>query len=407
MKSKFVFLLLFLFTCNLLYSQTTFVHCVGADNHGHRWSIIDNAAVNGKKNVYLFVQKVRVDDNGTIVSNPEPIAVMFLEFTQKWEIGNINPNNETPPVNSCYMITVWELPENNYTYHEAESFTILPGFANISVIDNPILNDNASARSIVTQVQDSVEVTNNNASAGSLVTKVADTDKSAEVTNNDPIELWYNWGSPGKWYISVPPGQSMPIGAKFNILTNPEGFTIYEHESTADNIGSSVVAIDDYAYWTVLDHVLLNNNPDAILFVTHRKEPATTFIYKSFSVFYNSVTGKWQLHIELENYISDYSFPVGNLFDIFIYNSTVGVDDLTQNKEVKIFPNPTNTMFNIKSNGNIYEVLVYNILGQEIEKISGINENTSKIDVSNYQRGTYFVKVKTEVSFETVKLIKY
>ena len=383
MKMKITFIALSLFYCFFAYAQYVppFTHCATSANTFGSYTEIDHPAVNNNSTISLWVQKVRVDDNGTIINNPHYVGVKYNPITDRWIIYNEDPGYNIPE-NSCYIIKVAYPSDPNSWVHKAQVGVLLSGTTNTSVINHPSVNDNASARCMWTRFQD-----------------------IDEIPNNNPCELWYSYGSPGEWYISTLPVQSMPTDCSFNVLSNPSDFAIYEHESTFSNIDSQVTAIDNYAYWTILDHVLLNNDPNALLFVTHRREPSTTFIYRSFSVFYNSVTGFWELHIELENYVSGFSFPINNFFDVFIYDSSLTVDEVAQNEEVKIFPNPSNSIVNINSKSVISDVIIYNMLGQEVQHIVDNNTNELQIDVSHFSIGTYFAKIVMGGKLETVKLV--
>ena len=74
-----------------------------------------------------------------------------------------------------------------------------------------------------------------------------------------------------------------------------------------------------------------------------------------------------------------------------------------EDENVTIYPNPTDGMVNISAR-NINEVGVYNLVGQEIETFV-TDENQCIIDMSDYNDGVYFVKVKTENEIITKKII--
>ena len=74
-----------------------------------------------------------------------------------------------------------------------------------------------------------------------------------------------------------------------------------------------------------------------------------------------------------------------------------------EDENVTIYPNPTDGMVNISAR-NINEVGVYNLVGQEIETFV-IDEDQCIIDMSDYNDGVYFVKVKTENEIITKKII--
>jgi hypothetical protein len=69
-----------------------------------------------------------------------------------------------------------------------------------------------------------------------------------------------------------------------------------------------------------------------------------------------------------------------------------------------IYPNPTNSKVNIKSEIKFEEVEIYNVLGQNV-LYSKIFEN-QEIDLSLLKSGTYFLKLKNEKIIKNVKITK-
>jgi hypothetical protein len=67
-----------------------------------------------------------------------------------------------------------------------------------------------------------------------------------------------------------------------------------------------------------------------------------------------------------------------------------------------LFPNPTNSNVEIKTDETITSITVYDINGKE-SKIEPINNN---IDLSNFQSGIYTLKIYTENGISTKKIIK-
>lgn len=76
----------------------------------------------------------------------------------------------------------------------------------------------------------------------------------------------------------------------------------------------------------------------------------------------------------------------------------------TNSSEVIIYPNPTTDQLKINSNKKIKLIEVHSIIGQVIKKI---NQNYEIIDIQNFEKGTYFLKVYFEdETSETHKIIK-
>ena len=80
---------------------------------------------------------------------------------------------------------------------------------------------------------------------------------------------------------------------------------------------------------------------------------------------------------------------------------TVIWDAVQENgKEAKIYPNPANDVLHVE--GTILQVEVFNIMGQSV---LNVNENFESIDISQLQNGVYFVRLKTNIGENTVKLV--
>jgi len=75
-----------------------------------------------------------------------------------------------------------------------------------------------------------------------------------------------------------------------------------------------------------------------------------------------------------------------------------------------ISPNPSNGAFTISFNGtenenNVKSVFVYDITGKLVYKNEAINENTFELNISNEQKGMYFVKTVNGQSILSKKII--
>lgn len=86
--------------------------------------------------------------------------------------------------------------------------------------------------------------------------------------------------------------------------------------------------------------------------------------------------------------------------------NNLGVDDVTKNSNVKVYPNPVNDVLSISFEQGISSVAIFNLLGQEVFSKS-INANETTINVSNLAAGTYLVKVEIDTNdVKTIKVIK-
>jgi guanyl-specific ribonuclease Sa len=89
---------------------------------------------------------------------------------------------------------------------------------------------------------------------------------------------------------------------------------------------------------------------------------------------------------------------------VTVKSSTLGTDDLVI-KNFEYYPNPVKNVLIISNTSIIDEVTFISIKGETLlaKKINGLR---SEIDLSNFSKGVYFLKVKAEGTEKTVKLIK-
>ena len=72
-----------------------------------------------------------------------------------------------------------------------------------------------------------------------------------------------------------------------------------------------------------------------------------------------------------------------------------GVDE-NEMAKISVYPNPTNGVFNISiENANGFDFLIYNAIGQNVTSGTN-NSNETHIDLSNLEKGVYFVTVFAE-----------
>lgn len=72
---------------------------------------------------------------------------------------------------------------------------------------------------------------------------------------------------------------------------------------------------------------------------------------------------------------------------------TVGVEDIVSNENVQVYPNPASDYINISVNETEY-VEIYNTIGSLV--MSKQISNGDKIDLHDFSKGLYFIKVSSE-----------
>ncbi len=79
----------------------------------------------------------------------------------------------------------------------------------------------------------------------------------------------------------------------------------------------------------------------------------------------------------------------------------VGVGENGENEYVAAYPNPASTVLHVQSNGNVTNVRLINTVGQVVYE----NTNANDIDISNFERGVYFIQIDTENGTNTQKIL--
>lgn len=73
-------------------------------------------------------------------------------------------------------------------------------------------------------------------------------------------------------------------------------------------------------------------------------------------------------------------------------------------KSLRIFPNPTSTVINLRGNiGFVDKIEIYSITGQQVKRIES---NFSEIDVKTIETDVYFLKISNKEQQKIIKFIK-
>ncbi len=84
-----------------------------------------------------------------------------------------------------------------------------------------------------------------------------------------------------------------------------------------------------------------------------------------------------------------------------VYQNTLSVED-NVNEEFKIYPNPSSETIFIKGSQIINRIVLYDIQGREIYSSF---ENTNKLNVSQFSKGNYILKIESDNGFRTKNII--
>jgi hypothetical protein len=90
--------------------------------------------------------------------------------------------------------------------------------------------------------------------------------------------------------------------------------------------------------------------------------------------------------------------------NIYFTSNSLGVKDFTKSN-IKMYPNPTASVFTIEANEIVESVSLFNVLGQEV-LTNKFNANTVSLDISNLQTGVYVVKTMVGGVSSTSRIVK-
>ena len=90
---------------------------------------------------------------------------------------------------------------------------------------------------------------------------------------------------------------------------------------------------------------------------------------------------------------------------LFSYSGgSIGIDDLANNNDVSIYPNPSNSIVTLQTTLLSGTISVCNTNGQQVY-YTNFNEPSTRIDIRDFTSGIYFVKITSDNASFTKKLI--
>ena len=102
----------------------------------------------------------------------------------------------------------------------------------------------------------------------------------------------------------------------------------------------------------------------------------------------------------------DYNLPVKTNDEKTTFNKlTTGLELTSIDQTITIFPNPSNGIFNIKSENQTDKVEVFDASGRLLIMKIG-SDNSSKVDITNQEQGIYFLKITTDKGVKVMEVIK-
>jgi hypothetical protein len=102
--------------------------------------------------------------------------------------------------------------------------------------------------------------------------------------------------------------------------------------------------------------------------------------------------------------IWEYANDTIGAFRISAYDASLGNNSF-DSAGFAYYPNPVKNILSLSYTGNISEVKVFNLLGQQVIA-KAVGSNLGQIDMSSLSPGTYMVKITAENQQKTIKVIK-
>ena len=351
---------------------SAYVHHANQLNITTSQSVLDTIALNGNGNLNMLVTHNYNPNGATGTYVDEKLGLRYQ--SQKWRIFN---QDLSAFIDNTFYNVLIPGPDIYSWKHTSSNSNITQ---NYTIIDDGRINNNPNAMVFVF-------------------------DQLANY-NKEVIGVFYSTGN-SKWCIYNQEGSNVDMEAAldFSIVVPKPNADYKAIIHTADGNNTS-------NHFTYLNHADLNNNPDAIIFVTQVWNPGGgSGVYNNHNVgvqYRNN--NKWVVYNEdLAN------MPLGASFNVLIFkNNSIGVEEVElTNQNIKVFPNPTTAGTNVNLeldamiNGAV-NVDIYSLTGQLVH--SELLEKTTDtqlfaLSTHGLLPGLYVVKIENEGKQGVQKLI--
>lgn len=92
--------------------------------------------------------------------------------------------------------------------------------------------------------------------------------------------------------------------------------------------------------------------------------------------------------------------------NLYTHKDTVLSTDDFELSDVKVYPNPSNNVWNIKTNSQVIKTIqVFDMLGKQVLSLNPRSAE-AQIDASTLNTGLYFARIATDTGINSIKLIK-
>lgn len=88
----------------------------------------------------------------------------------------------------------------------------------------------------------------------------------------------------------------------------------------------------------------------------------------------------------------------------YIHVQGVGIETITENN-FKCYPNPANDVINIKSVNDLSSIRIFNVSGQLVYENHNVSSKLQTIDISSFEKGVFFMELKTKEEVKMTKIV--
>lgn len=369
MKAKTIFTILML-TASLPFTgqaqnSVAFIHVADSGNTLLNSSKCNHEMLNDSSSATpIFTHRYSVGLDYISYLNKK-LGVWYVMAASRWAV--FTQDKTTFPMKTAFNVLA---PGNDMSsfIHKSDNSNVLGDY---TIIDNPALNNNPNAVFLV-----------NDLYKGSY---------NLEITG-----VYYHQGSQ-RWRIFNMDGSSMAENLYFNVVVakNGQPYGAAYHSSTALNINNNR---------TALDIPSINNNPNAVVFVSQVWPMSGAKNNHHVGVYYSG--GKWYVYNETDGSPTGFEMPEKAGFNIvYFLNKPTNVTEQTQTStKMNVFPNPV-------LNGEQLSLTLDEALGSNVtislNSIEGkcvyssnvsmhIPGSTYTMNISDLTPGIYTLKVESE-----------
>lgn len=352
------------FTVNA-QNSVAFIHVTDSSNTILNYSKCNHELLNDSSNaIPIFTHRYSVGLQYVSYLNKK-LGTWYVQSASRWSV--YTQDKTAMPKSTSFNVLAPGVDMTSFV-HKSDNSNVMGDY---TIIDNPALNNNSNAVFLV-----------NDLYKGTHYLKITG--------------VYYHVGTQ-RWRIFNMDGTLMPTDLYFNIVVakNGQPYGAAYHSSTALNITNNR---------TELNIPSINNNPNAVVFVTQVWPQSGAKNNKNVGVYYSG--GKWYVYNETDGSPTGFEMPEKAGFNIvYFLNKPTNITNQThQSQKMNVFPNPV-------QNGEQLSLTLEEALGSQISislnSIDGkcvYSSNISShipgsiytVNISNFTPGIYTLRVESE-----------